>query len=171
MYRNIIVKWVLQIVWFLFIVLTFSSCLMVKPLKVPESNINTSVSRVYRTNYETVWKALMVVFDGGYPIAEADGEKGHLKTEVLSGETIFKSPFSVPSHLEDSKYTLTVRVQKGNHSRTLVSVTKDIYYRKFLKKTKRLPSNGLEEQTILYRILKEIQLDVLISQLMKKKSS
>ena len=157
-----------RIISLLVILFGLSACLMVKPLKMPENNINTSVSKAYRTNYETVWKALMVVFDGNYKIAEADGELGHLKTELLRGESIFKSPFPVPSHLEDTKYTLLVRVRRGGSSRTLVSVTKNIYYQKFLKQTKRLASNGIEEQLILYRILKEIQFDALFARLTKK---
>ena len=98
-----------------------------------------------------------------YPIEVENNEKGFLKTEKIQIETIWKFPFEREDILTAAKYTIHVKLIKGKiKSRPVVKVRvlKKIFEQKgFIEEPKKVPSNGLEEKTILYRILREINIE------------
>lgn len=98
-----------------------------------------------------------------YPIETEDNEKGFLKTENIRTETIWKFPFEQERTLSAATYALHIKLIKGTvGSRPVVKVRilKKILERKgFIEDPKRIPSHGLEEKAILYRILREINIE------------
>ena len=127
----------------------------------PAQEVISPVSRLFHADYNTTWRALMLALEK-YPIEEEDQEKGYLKTAIIKGESIWQLPFHSKT-LPRLKYTIHVQLIKGtrkNKSIVQVSVLKQLTSQKgFIDSPQRIPSNGLEEKTILYRILREMNID------------
>ena len=138
----------------------------------PESTTISPVSKGFRADYNTTWKAVSLAMEK-YPIAESDREKGFLKTAGIKGEGMWQLPFptKIPPRL---KYTLYIQLLKGkkNHQPiTRVSILKQMTSQKgFIDSPRRIPSNGLEETNILYRTLREINIDRFIVNYNKKQA-
>ena len=98
-----------------------------------------------------------------YPIETEDNEKGALKTESIQTETIWKYPFERERALTAAKYTIHIKLIKGTvKSKPMVKVRilkKILEQKGFIEDPKRIPSDGLEEKAILYRILREINIE------------
>ena len=145
-----------------FTVCIVSGCATVK-LK---SEVITPVSKVFHADYQKTWSAIMLALED-YPIEVENNEKGFLKSESIPEDTIWKLPFIDESKLKSAKYTLYIKLLKGKiDSRPVVKVRilKKIKVRKgFIDEPTRAPSNGLEEKAILYRIMREINIEKAIS--------
>ncbi len=125
------------------------------------------VSRLFYADYEQTWKALILALES-YPIEEEDKEGGYLKTETIKGESLWQLPFHTKT-IPGKKYTLNIQISREHKEDdqpiVQVSILKTIYsQRGFIDTPHRVPSNGLEEKTILYRIFREIKIDRAISQ-------
>ncbi len=136
----------------------FSGCASLEP----EPHILRPVSKIYPADYQKTWRATMLALED-YPIETEDNEKGLLKTENIQTETIWKSPFERERGLIAAKYTLHIRLIKGkSKSKPMVKVRvlkKILEQKGFIEDPKRIPSDGLEEKAILYRILREINIE------------
>ena len=107
-----------NILFFVFLVMAYSTTLIScasSPFTEPRHHIKHAVSKVFYTHHERVWRALLLALEE-YPIAEADPEKGYIKTEVLTGEQIWKSPFPINSKWDDTKNIIHIRLLKGQNS-------------------------------------------------------
>ena len=124
------------------------------------------VSKVFYADYQQVWRATMLALEN-YPIDMENNEKGYLKTESIQSETIWKFPFFRDKNFNSFKYRLHIKLVKGHAdslSMVKVLVLKKIFIRKgFMNNPERVPSDGLEEKTILYRILREINIEQAIT--------
>ena len=102
-----------------------------------------------------------------YPIETEDNEKGYLKTESIDYDTLWSLPFEDKSSIKSAKYTLYIKIIKGKksgYSAIKVQVLKKIQVQEgFIDEPKRIPSDGLEEKSILYRILREIHIEQAIA--------
>jgi hypothetical protein len=136
----------------------FSGCASLEP----EPRILHPVSKVYHADYQKIWRATMLALED-YPIETEDNEKGSLKTESIQTETIWKYPFERESALTAAKYTIHIKLIKGavkSKPMVKVRILKKILEQKgFIADPKRIPSDGLEEKAILYRILREINIE------------
>lgn len=155
----------------LFLLLAFficSSCATLEPIQIKHP-----VSKVFYADYQKIWRAAMLALSD-YPIESENNEKGYLKTEEIPIETIWKIPFEREKDLNSSKYTIHVKFIKGkvkSASVVKVLVLKKIFQQKgFINAPVRVPSNGLEEKTILYRILREINIEQAIANYHQKSS-
>ena len=132
------------------------------------------VSKVFHTDYEKTWRATMLALED-YPIEVENNEKGYLKTESIQSETIWKFPFERDSIQATEKYTIYIKLIKGeidSRSVVKVSILKKILVQKgFIEEPKRVPSNGLEEKALLYRIFREINIEQAITNYHQKSSS
>ena len=145
---------------FLFFSLFFSGCVSTQPPR----DIIGPISKVFYTDYKNTWQALMLALEN-YPLAEEDKETGYVKTETIKGETLWQLPFHTNT-VHGLRYSLYVQVVKGSAREkpaTQVSITKKLLSRKgFIDSYHRVASNGLEEKFILYRILREININKMI---------
>lgn len=140
------------------ILLIFVGC---TSIKAPEQEILSPVSRLFYADYNTVWKAMVLALEK-YPIAAENKEKGFIKTAEIKGESLWQLPFQIKT-LPRLKYTLHIQFIKGMRKKQAivqVSVLKQITSQKgFIHNPERIPSTGLEEKNILYRIFREININ------------
>ncbi len=107
-----------------------------------------------------------------YPIETENNEQGYLKTEPVLENTIWKPPF--PIKKTEGKYTLDIRLIKGRSDDepvVKVQIFKKIKVQKgFIAEPEIMPSSGLEEKAILYRIFRELKIEQAIAHYHQKKS-
>ena len=125
-------------------------------------NVNEPVSKLFEANYDQVWKSVMLAMEY-YSIEEEDKEQGFLRTEVIKGTNIWSPPFEGKQKKMSIKYVIYIQLIKGMtgfQPVIQVRVLKKIFAQEgFINEPKRIPSNGLEEKVILYRIMREVKID------------
>ena len=126
-------------------------------------DVNGPVSKLFYTSYDQVWKSVMLAMEA-YSIEEEDREKGFLRTEVIKGLSAWKPPFAEDKQKNLSQsyviYVHLVRGMTGFQPGVQVRVLKKVFVQKgFINEPERVPSDGLEEKMILYRIMREIDID------------
>ncbi len=134
------------------------------------------ISRVFHMDYDKVWKALMLTLQS-YSIEEEDRERGFVRTAAVKGDSIFKLPFpnkgGGPGGTQS--YMIYVYLNRGGEASSpvvRVQVLKKVFARKgFIRGKQRVPSHGLEEKSILYRMMREIQIEQFILNRHKKTQS
>ena len=137
-------------------------------------NVYQPISKVFYTDYDKVWKALMLTMES-YSVEEEDQEKGFLRTARRGGNKLWTPPFPEERSLSGTRSDVIVvyltRGQKDSVPGVRVSVLKKSSVRKgFLTEAERVPSHGLEEKVILYRILREIEIEEFIMKQHKQKT-
>ena len=129
------------------------------------------ISKIFYTNYQKVWQAVMLVLED-YPIEVENNEKGYIKTELIEENTLWKPPFLVKK--TEGKYRLIIKIKKGKSNEdpvVQVSIWKKITFQKgFISEPEIAPSSGLEEKALLYRIFREITIGEGIANYYQKKS-
>ena len=128
----------------------------------PKQNINEPISKIFYNDYEKVWRAVMLTIEN-YPIESEDHETGIIKTGFIRGDKIWNLPFSTSISNKDLLYTIQIHLLRGKAKKehaVQVQVSKKNFIQKgFIEDPVGIPSNGLQEKNILYRILREIQID------------
>ena len=118
-------------------------------------------SRVYYANYEDVEIALKQAMIR-YPQKIDNTEAGIFETDYLKGEARFKPPHKPAVFSPGYRYRILVRLVRGRtdeKSAIKVQITKKPeVVRDFFSDADSVKSDGLEEQVILYRIGRELQL-------------
>ena len=146
----------------LFIVFVlFCGCTTLEPVQIIRP-----VSKVFHADYQKTWRATMLALED-YPIETENNEKGYLKTEFIKNETVWKLPFERGKKFNEFKYTIHITLTKGKMDSlpmVRVLVLKKIFIQRgFMSDPEQVPSDGLEEQTILYRIFREISIEQAIT--------
>ncbi len=128
-----------------------------KKLKVGEP-----VVEVYNAKYEEVETALKQAMLR-YPQRVDNTEAGIFETDFVKGEARFKAPHKLNEEFSSGyRYRILVRLVRGNkegRGAVKVVVLKQIELaRDFFATTEPMPSDGLEERVILYRIGRELRI-------------
>jgi hypothetical protein len=133
------------------------------PIKEPET-------RVYYDAYEQVWRAMQLALRK-YPVKINNIDLGVLETDFVKGDKIFTDPNDnrpKPGY----RYKITVRVVRGRiEGKNAVEVTvlkSSEIQPDFFSGFQPVPSNGLEESGILYRIGRYLEIDRILSKNAKK---
>ena len=117
--------------------------------------------KVFRASFDEVWKAVQLSLQK-YPIKKNIYEDGVIETDFVTGYQAWQPPHKEKTP-QGWKYQIVVRVIKGNagkHPAQKVSVAKNIVFKKdFFTDEEQLPSDGLEEQVLMYRIEREVFID------------
>ncbi len=150
--------------------LLLSACALL-PAK-HKSEVTGPVEQVFHASYEEVWRASQLALQN-YPMRVNNMDLGLLETDVIRG---FSSTWTPPHQTQNPSgglaYKIVVKVVKGSLQQKAaqqVSVFKDVSLQKdFFSDTQKKASDGLEEQSILYRITREIQIDRAIQKSAKK---
>lgn len=127
-----------------------------KTLKVGEP-----VARVYNAKYEEVEGAIKQAMIR-YPQRVDNTEAGIFETDIVKGESRFRSPGKSNDESAGNRYRILIRLVRGKNDEkpaVKVIVTKQAEIaRDFFAGAEPVPSDGLEETSILYRIGREIVL-------------
>lgn len=118
-------------------------------------------SRVFYANYEDVEVALKQAMIR-YPQKIDNTEAGIFETDYIKGDARFKSPIKPATFTPGYRYRILVRLVRGRTDEKpaiKVQITKKPeIVRDFFSDANPVNSDGLEEQVILYRIGRELQL-------------
>ena len=125
------------------------------------------ISKVYNEEFEIVWRASQLALQK-YPMRINNIDKGVLETDWIKGYEIWKPPFPPKVKASGTRYKISVRTIKGKtngESAVKVSLQKTIEKKRdFFAEIETPPSDGLEEAAILYRIGREIQIDLALQE-------
>ncbi len=114
-------------------------------------------SKIYRSDFIQTWQAVIEVMKK-YDIAQQNQEAGYIKTRWMDNtmEVNFTDSFGSSDAVKAARFKLVVNVVKGFRSSSEVAKV-TIYKRQlveqdFLQGWKEIPTDGIMEQTLLYRI-------------------
>jgi len=128
--------------------------------------------RVYFASYNLVWNALQKSLVK-YPIHTNNIDAGLLITESIKNRKLWTPLLPQSSKYNHSTYVLTARVTRGHfdgRDSVRVEIEKKISLeRDFFSGQEPLPSDGLEEKSILYRIGRELTLESALRKAYEKK--
>lgn len=140
-------------------VILLSGCTTASDRLTRKLKVGEPVSRVFFAKYEDVESALKIALLK-YPQRVDNTEAGIFETDYVKGDARFKPPHQNVEYSSGYRYRLLVRLVKGkSESRPAVkvSIVKHIeLVRDFFAEPEILPSDGLEEEAILYRIGREL---------------
>ena len=136
---------------------TTASDRLAQKLKVGEP-----VSKVFFAKYEDVEAALKLAMLR-YPQRVDNTEAGIFESDYVKGEARFKPPHKPVDYSSGYRYRLLVRLVRGEsvtRPAVKVVVLKQIEIaRDFFAEPQILPSDGLEEAVILYRVGRELTIN------------
>lgn len=119
------------------------------------------VEQVYEASFDAIWLATQKAM-AAYPM-----RVNNMDVRVLETDTIKTDKFWNPPHLaklaSGDEYRLIVRVIEGDidgKPAQKVSVSKIVFRKKdFFSTARQIPSSGLEEKALLYRIQRELTIE------------
>lgn len=120
-------------------------------------------SKVFRFDYNQTWLAVLQVMKD-YNLEINNQESGIIKTRWTDNtlEVNFSDSFGSSDAVKSAKFKIVVNVVKGyriNKEVTKVTVFKRQTVEKdFLQGSKVIPTDGITEKTILYRIERQLQI-------------
>ncbi len=131
--------------------------------------------QVLKADYNQAWLATLQAVKQ-YDLELQDQEAGVIKTRWTDNtvEMNFSDSFGSSDAIKAAKFKLIINVVKGfRRGREVSKVTvyrRQMIEKDFLQGWKVIPSDGIMEKTILYRISREIQIRDKIRQIEKKKA-
>ncbi|MCY4644406.1 MAG: hypothetical protein OXB88_07290 [Bacteriovoracales bacterium] len=131
-------------------------------------------SRLYEATYDEVWQATLFVVKK-FDLANWDQTKGSIKTRWMDNTKSynFSNVFGFKRHARSAQFQLRVNISKGfRNGREVATVS--LYKRQLVEQdalqgTKEVPSDGIEEKTILYRIGRKLKIEKFLNDLEKKR--
>jgi hypothetical protein len=142
--------------------LAVSGCALFEPAPQSAPDINAPVTKVIPGDADEIWRAIQKAMVQ-YPIQVNNSDQGVIETDVIKAENAWQAPFEKKKEKRNLRYVLKVNVVKGrvknqNSSRVTISKVAALE-RDFFSGESKLPSDGLEERTLLYRIERELTLE------------
>ena len=161
----------LQLISRILFIFVLSGCSLFEPRPESVDKIieKSSRQKIFFASYDLVWKAAHSAIK--YTIANENQDYGVIETDFIKAVDGWLPPNQTRPPFKSARYKLTLSFAKGNtngRNSTRVTIEKKIeIFRDFISETQVMQSDGLEEQTIFYRIEREI----VIAQALKKASS
>ena len=129
----------------------------------------SSKQKLFFASNDVVWKAAHAVIK--YTIASENQDFGVIETDYVKAVDGWLPPDQVRPTYKSARYKLTLTFAKGQtegRESTRVTIEKKIeIFKDFISETQSIPSDGLEELSLFYRIEREI----IIAQALKKANS
>ena len=132
--------------------------------KKKDSNEPQEFSRVYKANFDTVWRGTQQALLN-YPMNINNMDTGYLQTLFITGKHRYKAPHNKRVKLPTGyQYRINIKILPSDNDRkTRVSITKDVrMQRDFFSDPKDLTTDGYEEKSLLYRIGREIKVEKIL---------
>jgi hypothetical protein len=102
-------------------------------------------------------------------------DQGVLETDEIKGNRVFSPVYKGGEASGGESYRITIRVikgQLGSKAATKVTIVKDAQIKvDFFSDPRNIPTDGLEEKTLLYRIGREIQIERALAKAQKKQNA
>lgn len=140
-------------------VATLSGCQTATDRLERKLKVGEPVVKVFFSKYEEVEAALKLAMLK-YPARVDNTEAGIFETDYVKGDARFKAPHAATEYSSGYRYRILIRLVKGKtdaRSAVKVVVVKQIETAKdFFAEPAVVPSDGLEEAVILYRIGREL---------------
>lgn len=120
-----------------------------------------------KAQYEKAWRATQLALNK-YPIATNSIDKGFIVTQQIPLNSIWSPIHKVDKVFGGERYQIKVNLIKGKikgQPVVKIIIKKQITrYRDFIAEPEIIPSDGLEEKAILYRIKRELIIEAAIEQ-------
>ncbi len=157
--------------FFGFMILILSGCALFVDNREPPKSFGPR-EQVFYSNFDQVWRAAQISLNR-YPIRINNLDLGIIETDTVKGYKAWLPPTNQKTS-GGLSYRLSIRVVKGGvegRPAIRVSISKDLEFQKdFFAESQKLPSDGLEEQSILYRMGRELQIDQALKKAQDKKN-
>ena len=141
------------------------SCASAPDLEAPQA-----YEKEFAANFEETWRALQQAIIS-YPLKINNMELGQVQTTSIRSGTQFKPPPATNIKAAGYRYSLTISLLKISPVITRVSILKDVMVRRdFISKPEAKYSDGFEENQILYRIQRELEIEKILLRDSKKKN-
>lgn len=132
-------------------------------------------SKVFKADYNQAWQAVLLVMRQ-YDLELQNQESGVIKTRWIDNtvELNFADSFGSSDAVKSARFKIVINVVKGFRSGREVSKI-SVYKRQmieqdFLQGWKVIRSDGIQEETVLYRISRLIQIDNKLKEIENQKS-
>lgn len=123
-----------------------------------------SQQRIYIANYDAVWRAAHAVVK--YTIASENQDFGIIETDYIKSVDGWISPDRNSPEYRNARYRLLFTFAKGitnGKESTRLTIEKKIeLFRDFISAPKVIPTNGLEEMALFYRIERELYINQML---------
>ena len=131
-------------------------------------------SKVIVATYDEAWQAVLMIMQQ-YELAVHNQEAGVINTRWIDNtqDVNFADSFSGKDSIKAAKFKLLVNVAKGfKGTREVAKITvhkRQLIEQDFLQGWKEVPTDGIQEHTILYRIERLITIDHKLREIEKKR--
>ena len=150
--------------------LSLSGCALFRENSGPPESFAPR-EQTYYANFDQVWRAAQLSLQN-YPLRVNNMDLGVIETEAVKGTRVWSPPHKPDTNQAGLSYSLGVRLIKGrSEGREAVKVTilkESEQTHDFFSEPHRIPSDGLEEKSILYRIGRELQIEKALEAAHKK---
>ena len=137
-----------------------SGCALFEPRSDSPDKIieKASQQKIFFADYDLVWKYAHTVIR--YTIANENQEYGMIETDYIKAVDGWLPPYQTKPQYKSGRYKLIFTFAKGEtngRESTRVTIEKKIeVFKDFISETQLVSSDGLEEQTLFYRIEREL---------------
>ncbi len=132
---------------------------------------STSYQVVFKAPYSLVWQATLLAMQN-YPIQKEDLEGGLLTTKTIRKYSVWNPPPKSIKQLNNRHYKIKIILEKGLKESVKVYIVKNEFISKdFIQNAIPVPSDGLEERVIAYRIQREITMEQKLKEFHKEKKA
>ncbi|HEX4922479.1 MAG TPA: hypothetical protein VFV50_00265 [Bdellovibrionales bacterium] len=119
--------------------------------------------KIFKESFDDIWRAVQLAM-ANYPIKVNNQDSGVLETEAIRGDSAWVTPGQRRPPAGGFRYRVVIRVVRGrtekNVSAGKVTILKlGEIQRDFFSAYEKLPSDGMEELAIMYRIERELAID------------
>lgn len=142
------------------LIFSISGCALFAPRQDGADKIieKASQQKIYFANYDLVWRAAHAALR--YTIANENQDYGVIETDFIKSVDGWLPPHLTKPQYKSARYKLILTFAKGEtngRESTRVTIEKRIeLFKDFISETQTAPSDGLEEQSIFYRIEREL---------------
>lgn len=164
-------KLIFNFIIILFISCSFFGCSLFEPRTSSAEKIiaKASQQKIFLASYDIVWRAAHSAVK--YTIASENQDYGAIETDFIKAVDGWLPPDQTKPQYKSARYKLYFNFAKGTTNgkeSTRVTIEKKVeVFKDFVSETVFVPSDGLEEQSLFYRIEREI----IIDKALKKASS
>jgi len=161
----------LQLIFSFIFILLFAGCGLFnsRPESAEKIIEKASKQKIFFASYDLVWRAAHSAIK--YTIANENQDYGVIETDFIKTVDGWLPPDQTTPQYKSGRYKLVLNFAKGaagGKESTRVTIEKKIeVFKDFISDTKQVSSDGLEEQSIFYRIEREL----IISKALKKAAS
>ncbi len=150
-----------QLISNLSLVFCLASCSHKAPVVRSKTLSRPIYQKVFYFPYDNVWRAAQLALK--YPIAVNNMDHGVLETDYIKADDGFKAPSDEKIPSSGIRYKISLVLVKGKaegRESVRVTINKTIEKKRdFFAEVESLPTDGLEEKVIFYRMERELVID------------